>query len=159
VDALSPAFFLVMAEKSDAYSCDELRAQGLASTCWKPSFKPRSRTRGKKAGPRMVWGNTPPSPLPSPTRGEGTDLLRRAISWYYQWLLVKSTAPPEHSITVRFEDFVLKQEETLLKLEDFLGFRLVRIPVKPERVSVWKNHPQHRDFDFLQEPLRELGYA
>ena len=99
--------------------------------------------------------NQVPSPTPLP---EGEGMLKRAISWYYQWLLVKTTPAPAHSITVRFEDFVLKQEETLLRLEDFLGFRLARIPVKPERVAVWKSDPRHRDFDFLGEPLKELGY-
>lgn len=39
--------------------------------------------------------------------------LRRAVSWKYQYDLVKAVAKPNQWIEVRFEDFVLKQEDTL----------------------------------------------
>jgi hypothetical protein len=42
--------------------------------------------------------------------------LRRAISWKYQYELVKATPKPAHWLEVRFEDFVLKQDETLARL-------------------------------------------
>ena len=42
--------------------------------------------------------------------------LRRAISWKYQYDLVKATPRPQHWLEVRFEDFVLNQEETLARL-------------------------------------------
>ena len=45
---------------------------------------------------------------------------------------------PAHWIEVRFEDFVLRQEETLARLEAFLGFPLARIPVQPGPVGRWK---------------------
>nr|MDQ3396504.1 sulfotransferase [Deinococcota bacterium] len=64
--------------------------------------------------------------------------LRRAISWKYQYDLVKSTPKPAHWLEVRFEDFVSKQEETLLRLEDFLGLNLARIIVRPEAVERWQ---------------------
>ena len=35
---------------------------------------------------------------------------RRAISWLYQYELMKSTPKPKNYIVVRFEDFILKQE-------------------------------------------------
>jgi hypothetical protein len=47
--------------------------------------------------------------------------LRRAISWKYQYDLVKATPRPEQWIEVRFEDFVLDQESTLRRLEEFLS--------------------------------------
>ncbi|NJN82625.1 MAG: sulfotransferase [Caldilineaceae bacterium] len=53
---------------------------------------------------------------------------RRAISWKYQYDLVKATARPQHWLEVRFEDFVFDQEQTLQRLEDFLGVKLARIP-------------------------------
>ena len=55
---------------------------------------------------------------------------RRAISWYYQYQLMKATPEPKNLIKIRFEDFVLHQEEVLEKLEDFLGFPLGRIIVR-----------------------------
>jgi hypothetical protein len=84
--------------------------------------------------------------------------LRRAISWKYQREIVKATPAPKHSVDVRFEDFVLKQDETLARLEDFLRFPLARIEVHPEAVGRWKTNPDHREFDFLRDDMAELGY-
>jgi hypothetical protein len=61
--------------------------------------------------------------------------LRRAISWKYQVEIVRATPKPKKWQTVRLEDFVLKQDETLKKLETFLGLPLVKIPVKPQVVG------------------------
>ena len=86
---------------------------------------------------------------------------RRAISWYYQYQLMKATPKPKHLIQIRFEDFVLKQEETLKLLEDFLGFSLGRIIVRPEAVYRWKRKekPCPLPFNFLREAIIENDYA
>ncbi len=84
--------------------------------------------------------------------------LRRAISWKYQREIVKATPPPARVIAVRFEDFILKQEETLAKLKGFLGFELVKIPVRPDSVGRWKTDNGRHDFDFFTEDIIELGY-
>ncbi len=86
---------------------------------------------------------------------------RRAISWYYQYELMKATPKPKHFIQVRFEDFVLKQEETLKLLEDFLGFSLGRIIVRPEAVYRWKRteQPCPLPFNFLREAITENEYS
>ena len=84
---------------------------------------------------------------------------RRAISWFYQYRLMKSTPTPEHTITVRFEDFVLKQEETLQRLEDFLGIPLARIIVRKDPVGRWKTDTEKHDFDLFAEAMEEQGYA
>ncbi len=83
---------------------------------------------------------------------------RRAISWVYQDLIVRTTPKPEHTITVRFEDFVLRQDETLGRLEAFLGFPLARIPVRTEPVGRWKTDEGRHDFDFIRPALIEYGY-
>ena len=85
--------------------------------------------------------------------------LRRAISWKYQYDLVKATPRPKNWIEVRFEDFVLKQEETLARLEDFLGFELERTPVRPEAVGRWKTAEGTTFFDFLAPAMREYRYV
>lgn len=85
--------------------------------------------------------------------------LRRAISWKYQYDLVQATPKPAHWIEVRFEDFVLRQEQTLARLEQFLGFRLARIPVRPEAVGRWQHDPEVNYFDFFAPAMREYGYA
>jgi hypothetical protein len=77
--------------------------------------------------------------------------LRRAISWKYQVELVRATPKPANWIAVRFEDFVLKQEETLSRLEDYLGFELARIPVRTDSVGRYKTDPDPHTFPFFAD--------
>ncbi len=84
--------------------------------------------------------------------------LRRAISWKYQYDLVRTTPLPANWIQVRFEDFVLKQDETLERLEDFLELKLARIPVRPETVGRWKTDAGLNYFDFFEPAMIEYGY-
>ena len=74
---------------------------------------------------------------------------------------MKATPKPKHVIQVRFEDFVLKQEETLKRLEAYLGIPLGRIIVRPEAVERWKkvDEPCALPFEFLREAIVENGYA
>lgn len=85
--------------------------------------------------------------------------LRRAISWKYQYEIIRSTPRPAHWIEVRFEDFVFRQEETLARLEAFLGIPLARIIVRPDAVDRWKRDDGVNYFDFLEPFMREYGYA
>jgi len=84
--------------------------------------------------------------------------LRRAISWKYQYDIVKATPRPAHWIEVRFEDFVLKQEETLQRLEAFLGFPLSRIIVRPDSIGRYKTDAGVNYFDFFEPAMREYDY-
>lgn len=90
-----------------------------------------------------------------------TDDIRRkrAISWLYQYQLMGATPRPKHVLHVRFEDFVLKQTDTLRRLRRFLGIPLGRIIVRPDAVGRWRSDKQEHDFDFLAEPLKEQGYG
>lgn len=83
---------------------------------------------------------------------------RRAISWKYQYDLVKATPKPNKWIEVRFEDFVMNQEETLQRLEEFLGIPLGRIIVRPEAVDRWKADDGVNYFDFFEPAMREYNY-
>ncbi len=83
---------------------------------------------------------------------------RRAISWKYQYDLVRATPKPKHWIEVRFEDFVLHQDETLDRLEDFLGVPLARIPVNPEAVGRWRRDAEVSYYDFLEPAMVQYGY-
>ena len=79
--------------------------------------------------PARLHPGQPPHRRPDATFGiayppTDDERLRRAISWKYQYDLVQATPRPAHWLEVRFEDFVLKQEETLARLEDFLGIKL-----------------------------------
>jgi hypothetical protein len=91
---------------------------------------------------------------------ESTDdeRLKRAISWIYQYKLIKAMPKPKHWIEVRFEDFVLKQEETLARLEAFLDLPLARIIVRPEVIGRWKTDEGTTHFDFFEPAMKEYGY-
>lgn len=84
--------------------------------------------------------------------------LRRAISWKYQQDLVKATPRPKHWMEVRFEDFVLRQDETLARLEDFLGLKLEKIPVHSETIGRWKLDQETNYFDFFRPAMLEYHY-
>lgn len=89
------------------------------------------------------------------------DLMeRRAISWKYQYDLVRATPKPARWITVRFEDFILHQERELARLEAFLGMPLGRIVVRSDSVGRWRRAAQRvPDFGFLREEMGESGYG
>ena len=86
------------------------------------------------------------------------ELYRRAVSWKYQYDLVKSTPKPAKWIEVRFEDFVLEQDATLARLEEFLGIPLGRIIVRPDAVDRWKKDDGVNYFDFFEPAMREYNY-
>lgn len=83
---------------------------------------------------------------------------RRAISWIYQHEIVKSTPSPTSGITVRFEDFVLKQKQTIRKLQEFLGIELPLIPVRPEAVDRWKTDEDVNYFGLFEPAMKHYGY-
>jgi hypothetical protein len=84
--------------------------------------------------------------------------LRRAISWKYQYDLVKAMPKPANWIEVRLEDFVLEQDKTLARLEGFLGVKLAKIPVQPEVIGRWKLDDGVNYFDFFEPAMQEYGY-
>jgi len=88
----------------------------------------------------------------------GDERLRRAISWQYQYDLVRATPRPANWIEVRFEDFVLRQDETLARLAEFLGIKLAKIPVRPEAVGRWKSDGGVNYYDFFAPAMRQFGY-
>lgn len=85
-------------------------------------------------------------------------ILKRAISWKYQMEIFKVTPAPQHLLEVRYEDFILRQDETLARLTQFLGFPLAKIPVNPTRIGLWRDRPDLPDLHFLDEDLERLGY-
>lgn len=82
----------------------------------------------------------------------------RAISWKYQSELFKATPAPRHIIKVKFEDMVFDQENTLPRLEAFLGIPLARIEMRSESVGRWKTDDKPHDFPCFQEELLLYGY-
>jgi hypothetical protein len=74
---------------------------------------------------------------------------QRAISWQYQFEIMRQTPSPTHRIDVRFEDFVLNQPVTLDRLGTFLGLHMAAIPVRPERVGCHWNEPEADEIGFF----------
>jgi len=77
--------------------------------------------------------------------------LRRAISWRYQYEIMRVTPSPARRLNVQFEDFVLHQDSTLRRLEGFVGFPLAKIEVRPEAVGRWRTDDERHDFDFFPQ--------
>lgn len=84
--------------------------------------------------------------------------LRRAISWKYQYDIVKATPKPAHMIDVRFEDLVLRQGRTLGRLEKFLGIDLAKIIVRPDSVGRWRKSKEKNYYDFFEPAMKEYKY-
>jgi hypothetical protein len=90
---------------------------------------------------------------------EADDLrLKRAISWKYQQDLVKATPKPAHWMEIRFEDFVLRQDEILEQLAKFMGFPMSKIDARPDSVGRWKLDQGNNYFDFLAPDMVTYGY-
>jgi hypothetical protein len=85
--------------------------------------------------------------------------MQRAISWKYQYELVRATPRPQNWIEVRFEDFVMRQEETLARLEEYLCVKLGRIIVRPDAVERWRSDTGIHDFDFFKPAMDAHGYG
>ena len=83
---------------------------------------------------------------------------RRAISWKYQYELMKATPKPKNWMLVRFEDFVLQQERVLGLLERFLGFELGRIVMRTDSIGRWRTDEGVHMFDFFADAMEENGY-
>jgi len=90
-----------------------------------------------------------------------TDDLReqRAISWKYQYEIVKATPQPKNWLPIRFEDFILDQEKTVQKLEHFLEIPLCRIIVRKDPVGRWKTDTEQHFFELFRESMVESGYT
>lgn len=82
----------------------------------------------------------------------------RAVSWYYQRELVRRTPEAKNMIKVRFEDMVLDQENTLKRLEAFLGIPLARIEMRRDSVGRYKLDGGVNMFDFFADDMKECGY-
>ena len=86
-----------------------------------------------------------------------TDDIRtnRAISWYYQREIMHATPMPKNVISVRFEDMVLKQYETLARLEAYLGIPMAKIEMRPDSVGRYKTAEGKVMYDFFFDDLKE----
>ena len=86
------------------------------------------------------------------------DRRRRAVSWKYQFDLIKASPRPKRWVSLRLEDFVLRQDEVLAELEKLVGLPMARIPVKPEAVGRYLADEGVSYFDFLGPAMSEMGY-
>ncbi len=94
-----------------------------------------------------------------PCQKTADERLQRAISWKYQMEIVRSTPKPAKWLSLRLEDFILKQDETLKTTGDFLGTELVKIPVKLKVIGRWKTAEGKTDFPVFHQDLIDHGYV
>ncbi len=100
----------------------------------------------------------PPEQAADPQQAQTNERLRRAISWKYQYDLVKSMPKPKRWIEVRFEDFVTQQAVELARLEAFLGIKLARIVMRQGTIERWRRDAGVNYFDFLAPAMRAYNY-
>ena len=93
-------------------------------------------------------------------RTENGDAARwmRAVSWLYQYEIVRQTPRPENFIRVRFEDFVQNQDAEVARLEQFLSRKLGRVVTRPESVGRWRGVTDQKWPAWLAGPIHELDY-
>jgi len=59
----------------------------------------------------------------------------RVESWVYQRAIVDATPPPARTLTVRFEDFVLRQDAERQRMAEFLGMPIAPVQVDSAKVG------------------------
>ena len=82
----------------------------------------------------------------------------RAISWLYQREIVRATPAPEKTISVRFEDLVFDQDNTLARVGEFLGIPLSKIEMRPDSVGRYKTDAGVHMSDFFKADMLACGY-
>lgn len=82
------------------------------------------------------------------------------ISWFYQYSLIKATPSPKNILHVKYEDFVFDVNAQLKRIEKFLGLKLVNnTEIRTNRVHLWKKEDREYNYEFLREPMEDLGYC
>jgi len=76
--------------------------------------------------------------LPKENSGKIREDIKIALNWKYQLDIVDSIPRPKNFIQVKFEDFLLNQDYELERMSDFLGIKLLKLPVHPEKANQWK---------------------
>jgi hypothetical protein len=85
--------------------------------------------------------------------------LVAAMSWKYQYDIVKSVPAPERFIRIRYEDFCLEQAREVERLSRFLEMELEPLAdTRSDAVYKWTRKPDHETFSFLEPAIEELGY-
>lgn len=81
----------------------------------------------------------------------------RIASWMYQYEIMKATPAPRNRISVRFEEFVLNQEETLGRLSAYLAMPMAKIEVRPESIGRWRTSEEWVPTDVFPEEVLYNG--
>jgi hypothetical protein len=84
--------------------------------------------------------------------------MKRAISWKYQQELVKATPKPAHWMEIRLEDFILRQDETLARIEHFMGIPIARIEARRDSVERFKLDQGVSYYPFFMPDMLEYRY-
>lgn len=89
-----------------------------------------------------------------------TDDIRRnrAISWLYQREIMRATPKPANVLSVRFEDMIFDQDNTIQRISDYLGIPIAKIEMRADSVGRYKKDNGVHMYDFFEPELKELGY-
>lgn len=81
----------------------------------------------------------------------------RAVSWKYHVDIMQQTPKPKNHIELRFEDYVLNQDEERPKLEAILEMSLKNVNLNPAKATVGKNFYRRR-YKFMRKAMDSLKY-
>lgn len=85
-------------------------------------------------------------------------LTRAAVSWKYHEDLIAATPQPAQWLTVRFEDFVQRQGETLARLSAYLGRAMNPIPVFHDVIGRYLTVDLNGVVEIMRPQLQAHGY-
>jgi hypothetical protein len=85
--------------------------------------------------------------------------VKRAVSWKYQYNLIRQMPKPDNWLTVRYEDLVQKHERTMRRVERFLDRPVARAVTRTDAVGRWRRDGvDPAPLAFVREPMADAGY-
>ncbi len=86
------------------------------------------------------------------------EMYKRAISWLYQYEIIKKTPKPKFFYAIRFEDLIEHTEKICRDLSIFLGVKLDCPSVNIEAAYRYKKCESVQTFSFWKEALELYDY-
>lgn len=88
----------------------------------------------------------------------GDRKMRAALSWVYHETIIDRTPKPEHWLTVRFEDFLLDNDNERARIGAYLGMHLPEIYINPRVVRRHQNYDMTPYLPVMAPYLVKHGY-
>lgn len=81
----------------------------------------------------------------------------RVVSWKYHYDIIAQTPTPKRFLTLKFEDYVLHQEQEKKKLENLLNIPLQIIPLNKAKAKPFEKNLKKK-YKIIASAMDALGY-